>query len=104
MHKWRHIEFVAGLLIGALVTWVTAHIYSRLAKRDAAEQIKLLHSQAELMRQLLVALEAKGLVKLDRDPAGRVTGGHVIEVGTGSLSLTGYPPTITQGPAPGSRK
>jgi hypothetical protein len=65
------ITNLAGILIGALITWGVAHVYYKKAGDELKNEAKKLREMNTLM---LHALENAGIAEFNRDSEQNVTG------------------------------
>jgi hypothetical protein len=81
---------VGGIIISGLIGYC-------MGRRSVEEGLK----HTRMLTNMLKVMEERGLLSLVRDEHGEVTGGraYVIQAEAGKFTLTGYPPTIEQGPA-----
>lgn len=61
------IEAIVSFILGCVV----AHLYYRQAKKDADKGVE---TQLLFLRNLLSAFEQQGVLRLERDPKGEITG------------------------------
>jgi hypothetical protein len=80
---------LTGIVLSGLIGFCQGRKVSRDSEKHTA-----------MLTNLLVVMEDQGHLTLVRDAKGAVTGGraYVLKAESGSLSLTGYPPVIKQGP------
>jgi hypothetical protein len=83
MNSW--VSTGVGVLLGGLITWLVSWLYYRTSARELRAEAAELRRLTTLM---LRGMEHAGWVRLNRDAEGRITGGFIEILLSGSTTLS----------------